>query len=129
MNFNELLMDDQGFPFLLEIFPTDPFFCLYHQAKLNVELHTQSLRVEVERVKRQKSRASVRQVKRDRVETNILLSQTLRENCMLREQLATIKRDSDHDIAHFSYRGYSRLHQILITIIPYISMPMAEHSD
>ena len=93
MNFNDLLIDNQGFPLFPEIFLVDPpqLFTpsnetcplLSQLEHLTVDCHTQLVRIEVERVKYQKIRALVKKIKQKRMETDSLLLQTLRENNML----------------------------------------------
>ena len=75
MNFNDLLSEDMTFPSFPEAFPTNlpllfassnnicPLFSQIEQ--LSLDLHIQSLRVEVERVKRQKLKAFIKQIKQD----------------------------------------------------------------
>ena len=81
--------------------------------QLSLDLHTEALLVEVERMKRWKLKASVKELKQNRINPNPVLSQVLLENNMMRERMVIIERDFNHEIARLislTYQGFLRLH-------------------
>jgi len=88
MSFNDF------FPFFLKFFSPTPLFCSKPSndtcpvssqiEQQSLDFYIKSLRVKVQRVKRQKLRESVKQIKHDRTGITPLLSQTLHENTVTR---------------------------------------------
>ena len=100
--------------------------------QLNIDIHTQSLRVEVERVKRQKLRATLKRVSREVIPSNHILFQVRHDMAIMQEQVITIRCLYESEIARLgilSYRCFSRLHQLLISITIYISMSAIDHTE
>ena len=86
MNFNdELLINDEWCPILTELLPLDlvDLFPAHNDViaisnrfeQLSIEVNTQSLWVEIEKIKRQKLRITLKHVKRETISTNCVMSQ------------------------------------------------------
>ena len=112
---NGLLLNDEGCQILIDIIPLGPvdLFPTYNYiaalnkqiGKLEIDINTQSLRLEVERVKLQKLQMMFKYVKHERIPTN-----------NIQKQLETMNNIYASKIARLStvfHRCFSRLHQIL----------------
>ena len=74
MNLDDFLFDEQGCPIFPEIFPSNPPDII-------------SLRVEVERVKRQKLRATLKRVRREIIPPHHIIAQIRHDMASLQENL------------------------------------------
>jgi len=87
MNYDDLLLNEINFPLFPESFSVDlpnlfvPFnkvAALTKQVKsLSIDFHTQTLRIEVERVKRQKLSSTLKKVRKKMVKSHHLLYKVL----------------------------------------------------
>ena len=94
--------------------------------QLTLETNTQGLRLAVERAKRQRLQASVRQVKHDLALPCPDLMAIRNELNQFREHQNTINYQLDGENARtntLSFRSLSRICQILATLIPYHPSP------
>ena len=74
---DELLFGDDAWPLIPELFSIDPLGIIQQNdeitllrariERLNIEVHTRNLQVEVERVKRQNFRTKLKRVKREMI--------------------------------------------------------------
>ena len=95
--------------------------------RLSLDTNTQSLRIDIEKAKRQKLSATVRRVKQDllspRPETV-----TLRQNVdTMRNEQNSINYYLEAEIAgnsSMTFRSLSRIHQILALMIPQMTFPV-----
>ena len=100
MSYGDLILNELEFPLFPETFPADPpdlllppneIVSLTAQVeRMNIDIHTQSLRIEVERVKKQKLRARLKRIKREDLPTNRILSQVRHDMAVMQEQVSTI---------------------------------------
>ena len=101
-------------------------------SKLTVDVNTQALQVEIEWIKCQKLRMTLKHVKRELAPSDHLLSQFRQELNILKEQLGTIRNLYESETARVgttTYGCFARLHQVMIAIVRYIPMPVTEHND
>ena len=99
---------------------------------LSLEINTQSLRIEVERAKRQKMRASLKQLKQE-------ISTPCPDIAPLRQEISVIHENHNATSYHLegeitrlstmSFRCFSKMHQILVLLLPHISIPSNECTD
>ena len=59
---------------------------------LNLDMHTQSIRVEVEKVKRQKLRSKLKRVKREMIPNNHFISQICPDISLLHESMGILRQ-------------------------------------
>ena len=100
--------------------------------KLTIDLNTQHLQVEIEKVKRQKMRVMMRQLRNKRTPADPIVDQLRQEVVLLARKVESITETYNSELARVStvtYLGFSRLHQILITTVPYLSMPPSTHVE
>ena len=93
---------------------------------LTVETNTQGLRIEIEKVKRQRLQATVRQLRRDMSLPCPDIPMLKSEIAQLRDYQNSINFQLDGDNARtntLSFRSLSRICQILIALIPSSTMP------
>ena len=100
--------------------------------QLTIDNNTQSLRIEVERVKRRKLHSSFRQLKH-------ILPLPCSEVTSLRQDTEN-DRSAQHSINYqfggeidrlntLSFRCFSRIHQLMNSMVPYLVMPPNEYSE
>jgi len=93
---------------------------------LTVEINTQGLRLEVEKVKRQRLQATVRQMKRDLSLPCPNIAMLKNEIAQLHDYQNSVNYQLDGDNAKtntLSFRSLSRICQILLALIPSNTMP------
>ena len=91
------LFNVEGFATFPDIFPLNPPDLLppsneiallnTELEKLSLDVHTQSLRVKIEKVKRQKLRSKLKRVRQDMIPQNRILTQVHRDFNTLRENM------------------------------------------
>ena len=116
------------------IFPYSEIASISTQTeKLHIDVHTQSLRIKVERVKRQKWRSTLKLLKRDAISPSHILAQTRHEIAILQDQLKTLRTIYESEIAWIetvSNRCFPRIYyKLFISIAPYVFMPAVEHNE
>ena len=127
-------MTDTMYVETLDLFPT------YHGIrkisdqidKLTIDLNTQHPQVEIERVKRQKMRLIMRQLRNKKTPADPIVDQLRQKVVLLTRKVESITEAYNGEIARVStatYLCFSILHQILITIVPYLSMPPSNHVE
>jgi len=141
MNPNELVNDDfdglmnESLPFIpVDLFPsTDDMIILSNNiAQLTVDVNTQNLKIELEKLKRQKLGATIRRLKSDLLSLHQTVEQVQIDNKIIKEQLSALSNTMFSEMACMSARTHcclSRLHQLLITVVPYITMPVETHHE
>ena len=141
MNNDELIIDDfdglmsESLPLIpVDLFPsTDDMILLNNKIdQLTVDVNTQSLRIELEKLKRQKLGDTVRRLKSDLLSLRQTVEQIQAENKIIREQLSALSNTFFSEMACMSVRVHCclrRFHQVLITIVPYIIMPVETHHE
>ena len=90
---------------------------------LTVEANTQGLRLEVEKVKRQRLQATVRQLKRDLSLPHPDIAMLKSEIAQLRDYQNSVNFQLDVRTNTLSFRSLSRICQILIALVPSSTMP------
>ena len=101
-------------------------------AKLSIDLYTQSLRIEVEKTKRQKLSIIVKRIKHEKTPPDPSLMGIRNDIYVITEQLGAVRNMYESELARIgltTYRCFARLHQILIATVPRIPMPETEHND
>ena len=90
-NLNELINDPAPlFPELLPS-PTEDFICLSNMIdQLTIDVNAQNLKIELEVLKRNKLRRSVKQLKSEISTLKQIITQKQSKNDQLREQMATL---------------------------------------
>jgi len=108
-------------------FETIDLFPTYHDIrktsdlmdKLTIDLNTQHFWVEIERVKRQKMRLLMRHLRNKMAPADRIVDQLRQEVALLTQKMGSLTEAYNGEIARLStvtYRCFSILHQILITI-------------
>jgi len=99
---------------------------------LTLETNTQGLRIAVERAKRQRLQATIRQVKQDLSLPCPDLMMIKSELDHLREHQNAINYQLDGETARtntLSFRSLSRICQILVALIPCLTLPSESSSE
>ena len=97
---------------------------------LTIDLNTQNLTIEIERMKRRRLRRSFRQLKSEVLSLRHTTIQLQVNNDTLREQISTLSTILFSEIACLTTRVHCCLgliNQVLIVVVPYIGMPEGEH--
>ena len=100
--------------------------------QLTVDVNTQNLKIELEWLKRRKLGSTVRRLKSDLLSLRQTVEQVQAENNMMREQIAALSNTFFSKTTFMIVRTHcclNRLHQVLISIVPYIVMPAEEHRE
>ena len=131
MNCNDLFLEELNFLLFPEPFPIDPpnfltpfneIISLIKQVEsLSIDIHTQSLPIEVEWVKRQKLSSTLKRVKREIILSHHLLTQAQYDITMHCKELQDLKIKHEDEVARLrslTYRGFFRLDKILIAVTP-----------
>ena len=131
MNYNNLFIEGLDFPLFYESFPSNPpnitlppddINTLSKQVEsLPIDLHTQALRIEVQKAKRQRLGSSLKRVKKEIITPLHLVSQAYCDINLQRKDLQDLKIKYDNEtvlLRSLTYRGIARLHQILFGVIP-----------
>ena len=93
---------------------------------LTIEINIQGLRLEIERTKRQRLQATVRQLKRDITLSNSDIQLLRNEVTQLRDFQNSVNYQLDNDITRtntLSFRSLTRICQILMTLAPSSTLP------
>ena len=127
-------MTDATYFELINLFPTyHDIIKLSNQIdNLTIDLNTQNIWVEIERAKRQKMKILMRQIRNETIHSNPMVNQLRQKIATLIQKIASVSGTYNSELARLStitYRRFSRLHQILITIIPHLSMSPSDHIE
>ena len=128
---NELLND----PMLPDPVPypqNDLVFINQRLEQLSVEVNTQNIKLELEIIKRQRLRRSMKQIKSEIAALSQLLAQQSQEQAILRDQIATLSETIFSELACLTQRTrccIGRIHHLLIAAVPRIYMSEAEHNN
>ena len=108
--------------------PTNDIITISKQLEqLTIDVNTQNLKIEVERLKRQKLGRFVRQLKHESFSSRQLITQLQEENNTLKEQIATLNNTMSSEIARVTVLTHcclGRLHHILISIVLIFECPL-----
>ena len=129
---DDILTDFNEITFFPEMIPLDPpnlcpisnevVFLSSQLERLSIDVHTHSLRVAIERAKLQKLGTIIRKVKKDLISPKQLSNQIQCDITNLHRRMTDLQREYSHKLAQvntIAYRSSSRVHQLLITLIPY----------
>ena len=100
--------------------------------QLSVEVNTQSIKIELETLKRRRLRRSMKQIKNEITALSQLLAHQSQEQAILRNQIATLSENISSELACLTQRIHcciGRIHHLLIAAVPRIYMSEAEHND
>jgi len=100
--------------------------------QLTIEINTFNIKLELETLKRQRLRRSLKQAKTEILVLNQALTQQNYENDALKEQMATLSNTIFSELACLTQRTYcclGKIHHLLIAAVPRIHMTEAEHND
>ena len=100
--------------------------------QLSFDVHTQCLRVAIERAKSQRLGTMISKIKRDIISPKKLCRQLQYDNKNLHKRLTDLQQEYSHKLAQVTtvtYMSLSRVHQLMITFTPYILMTPETHAD
>ena len=100
--------------------------------QLSVDINTQNLRSKLEKIKRQRLNTTVRNIEREIALLTKTVAKTKSNITVLKQQIENLTQACNEDLARLktvTYRCMSRMHNILISILPYIVMPPHNHED
>ena len=139
---NDLLITDTEIPVLndslifdpVELYPpSKDLLSLNKQIKqLYLILNTQHLKIEVEKLRRQKLRVIIKRVEQELTSNQQLLTQIQSDKDIMRERIDTISNTYASELVRLSlvtHCCFSRFHQLLTSVIPRISMPFNEYEE
>jgi len=131
---HELLYPNLSFPEPPVIVPTmnDLNILTCRMDQLDVDLNTQNLRNKLEKNKRQKLSATVKNIEREVALLTKTITQTKNNIATLTQQVENLTCQYNRDMAQLAtvnYRCLSRMHNIIIATLPYINMPPQNHED
>ena len=133
--YNDFNFDDVNFPLFLtdelflltneNVFPlnSDITFLNLQLESLNLDICTQSLCIEVEKIKRQKLNVKFKHVKLDLISQRRVIDHLRSEMKLIRESHSTMRILYERKLMYLrtvSYRCLTRIHQILISVIPHM---------
>ena len=131
----DLLIED---PILTNLFPIEvaqpppPIPELKLITDLEIAMNTQSLRIEIERTKRQKLRVSLRQIKSDLVypSPGINSMQQAFEFNYAQQNTSNFQLGGEIDRTHtLSFRCFARIHQLLDRMFSYHDISPTEYTE
>ena len=116
----------------LDIFPsTDDVLSLTKQVEhLSLEVNTQGLKAELERLKRRRLGTTLKRVRQETIPIRKMLAQAQNENTTLKEQVnatSHIHYSEQTRLGVLTHCCESRIHQILISVIPHVQLSPGEH--
>ena len=100
--------------------------------RLDIDMNTHNLRLELERMKRRKLRASFNNIKQEIHPHNDEINRIQYDLSTQQERVGALDMIFNSEIARLSsltYRSLSRIHHLIITILPYLSMPPDNHFE
>ena len=107
---------------LMTTIPYPEISDLNHKLELlTIDANTHGLRIEVERAKRQRLQATVKQMRQDLALVNADIVMLKNEIAHLRDHQNSVNFQMDNDNARtstLSFRSLSRISQILLTLVP-----------
>ena len=118
MNDAELpILDDSLNLNLTDLFPPaeDTLSLDKHIEQLSIDLNSQYLKIEIEKLKRQKLKATIKRVQQKSAPIPQVLAQLQNDNAVMREQLSSISNFFASDTARISlitHCCFNRFHQL-----------------
>ena len=100
--------------------------------QISVDVNTQHLRSKLEKCKRQRLSSTIRNIEREIAALSNTINQTQTNITKLNQQIESLVLMRNGDLAQLTtitYRCLSRMHNIIITILPYMIMPTRSHED
>ena len=100
--------------------------------QISIDLNTQQLRNKLEKCKRQRLSTTIQNIEREIATLSSTVNQTQANIVNLNKQIESLITARNGDLAQLTtvtYRCFSRMHNVLITLIPYIIMPTRTHED
>ena len=95
--------------------------------QLSLDTNTQSLRIEIEKVKRQKLSATIRRLRQDLLSPHPEIARLRQDVDTMRNEQNSINYYLEAEIASngaMTFRGLSRIHQILALMLPQTTLPV-----
>ena len=95
-------------------------------------MNTQNLKVEVEKLKRQRLRTTLKHMRREDISTQRVLGLFQNDNHIMQEQFSVVNNIHASEIARLSVITHcclSHLHQISTSVIPYVNMPTSGYTE
>ena len=133
---NEFVFNIDRFPLFPETFQLDLRFLLTllnsQLEKLSINVHTQSLLVEIERAKRQKLSSAPKRVRRNLIFPKRISTQINDDLDTVLERVRELQLMYENKVARIGtvfYRSLGQIHQLLISFTPYIPITAETHSD
>ena len=132
-NFDDFL--NEPFPLFPEPLPTpveDIVQLSQRLEQLTVEVNTMNIKLELETIKRQRLRKSLKQSNAEILALKHELTQQNHDNITLREQMVMLSQTVFSEIVCLTQHTHlclGRIHHMMITTVPRIPMTEAEHSD
>ena len=126
------LINEPFFPEPLSLPNDDLVLISQRPEQLTVDVNTHSIRLELESLKRQRLRRSLKQAKAKIIILNQTLTQQNHENATLREQMAMLSSTLFSELACLTKQTHcclGRIHHLVIAVVPRIYMSEAEHND
>ena len=99
---------------------------------LDINMNTHRLRLELEKMKRRKLRASVNNIKHEIHPNTDEVNRIQYDLSILQERVGVLDMIFNNEMARISsltYRSLSRIHHLIITILPYLTMPPDNHFE
>jgi len=100
--------------------------------QISIDLNTQQLLNKLEKCKRQRLSTTIRNIEREIATISSTINQTQANIVKLNQQIESLLIARNGDLVQLTtvtYRCFSRMHNVLITIIPYIIMPTRTRED
>ena len=100
--------------------------------QLSVDVNTQNLRSKLEKTKRQRLNTTVKIIEHEIALLTKTVTRTQANIMVLKQQIENLMQARNGDLAQLTtvtYRCLSRMHNILIPILPYIVMLPRNHED
>jgi len=110
----------------------DYYLLISQMDQISIDLNTQQLRNKLEKCKRQRLSTTIQNIEREIATLSSTVNQTQANIVNLNKQIESLITARNGDLAQLTtvtYRCFSRMHNVLITLIPYIIMPTRTHED
>ena len=94
--------------------------------RLDIDMNTHRVRLELEKTKRRKLRASMNNLKHEIHPNTEEVNRIRYDLSTLQERVGALDTIFNNELARISsltYRSLLRIHHLMITIIPYLTMP------
>ena len=101
-------------------------------SRIDVDLNMHDLRIELEKMKRRKLRASVNNIRKEILPDNNMVAQIQYDLSTLQERVGALDMLYNNEMARISsltHRSLSRIHHLFVTVFPYLTMPPDSHFE